>query len=126
DPWFFVEAAPDLAALIRVARQVNDEQPHFVVDLIRRALGGLTGKRIAILGLAYKPDVDDLRESPAMEIAHLLVKAGVVVTASEPYRSDAVIPGIEVFGTVEAASANVDAVVVLVAHKQFRELTPEV
>ena len=73
DPWFLVEAAPDLAHLIYSARLVNDAQPGFVVELVRRALQGeLAGKRIAALGLAYKPDVDDLRESPAIEAAQLL------------------------------------------------------
>jgi UDP-N-acetyl-D-mannosaminuronic acid dehydrogenase len=78
DPWFFVESAPELTPLIYHARQVNDSQPHFVVDLIRQALGNLQGKRIAALGLAYKPDVDDLRESPANEVIHLLQQEGAL------------------------------------------------
>ncbi|MGE5250037.1 MAG: nucleotide sugar dehydrogenase, partial [Bacteroidota bacterium] len=57
DPWFFVEAAPELSTLILSARQVNDEQPHFVVEKIMQALGSLAGRRIAALGLAFKPDV---------------------------------------------------------------------
>ncbi|MBC8506598.1 MAG: nucleotide sugar dehydrogenase, partial [Chloroflexi bacterium] len=69
DPWFFVEAAPDLTPLIATARNVNDAQPQVVVDMLQSALTDLSGKRIAVLGLAYKPDVDDLRESPAVEIA---------------------------------------------------------
>ena len=73
DPWFFVEAAPDRTELIYSARHVNDDQPKFVVNLVKSAIGeDLSGKRIAALGLAYKPDVDDLRESPAIEVAHLL------------------------------------------------------
>ena len=63
DPWFFVEAAPDLTPLIHTARKVNDEQPHFVMALLQEALGSLRGKKITALGLAYKPDVDDLREN---------------------------------------------------------------
>src|SRR3970040_809240 len=57
DPWFLVEAASDLTPLIRAARQVNDGQPQYVVELVRRAAGQLNGCRIAALGLAYKPDV---------------------------------------------------------------------
>jgi UDP-N-acetyl-D-mannosaminuronic acid dehydrogenase len=72
DPWFFVEAAPELTPLIYHSRQVNDAQPHFVVETVKRALGTLKGKKIAALGLAYKPDVDDLRESPANEVVHIL------------------------------------------------------
>ena len=86
DPWFLVEAAPDLAPLIRTAREVNDAQPHFVVELVRRALGALEGMRVAALGLAYKPDVDDLRESPAIEICRELTAAGADVLAYEPYK----------------------------------------
>ncbi len=64
DPWFFVESAPELTPLILNARRVNDGQPHFVVEKVRQALGSLEGKHIAVLGLAFKPDVDDLREVP--------------------------------------------------------------
>ena len=94
DPWFLVEAAPDLTPLIYTARQVNDAQPHFVVDLVQRALGSLKGKKIAALGLAYKPDVDDLRESPAVEVVHLLQDAGAEVKAFEPFKPAAGLPGI--------------------------------
>ena len=90
DPWFLVEAAPDITPLIRTARQVNDAQPHLVVDLVRRALGGdLSGRQVAALGLAYKPDVDDLRESPAIEVAHLLNQNGARVKAFEPFKTGA-------------------------------------
>ena len=64
DPWFLVETAPDLSRLIHSARTVNDGQPAFAVELVRRTLGSLAGRRFAALGLAFKPDVDDLRESP--------------------------------------------------------------
>ncbi len=87
DPWFLVESAPDITPLIYNARNVNDGQPHFVVDLVRKALGSLQGKRIAALGLAYKPDVDDLRESPAAEVVHLLQKEGALVKAFEPFQA---------------------------------------
>src|SRR3989304_8820900 len=76
DPWFFVEAAPELTPLILHARQVNDTQPLFVVEKVRQAIGELKGRKIAALGLAYKANVDDLRESPAVEVIHLLVNQG--------------------------------------------------
>src|SRR4030095_12010083 len=62
DPWFFVETAPELTQLIYQARQVNDGQPHFVMEKVKQVLGPLKEKRIVALGLAYKPNVDDLRE----------------------------------------------------------------
>lgn len=125
DPWFFVETAPDLAQLILKARQVNDAQPHFVIEKARQALGGkLTGKRIAALGLAYKPDVDDLRESPAVEVARLLQKEGAIVRAFEPFKPDNGLPGIDSAPTLEAALEHAEAVLLLVGHAQFRALMP--
>ena len=94
DPWFLVEAAPDTAQLIRTAREVNDSQPTYIVDFIQRKIGNLTDKRITTLGLAYKADVDDLRESPAIEVALLFKKAGAQVTVFEPYKTSFSIDGI--------------------------------
>jgi len=132
DPWFFVETAPDLAQLILKARQVNDAQPHFVVEKVKQALGvstgsaiTLSGKRIVALGLAYKPDVDDLRESPAAEVIHLLQKEGATVKAFEPFKPEAGLPGIDAVPTLADALADAEAVILLVAHTEFRALTPE-
>ena len=89
DPWFLVEAAPEITPLIRTARFVNDSQPDFVVQLVKRAVGNLSGRRIAALGLTYKPDVDDLRESPAIEICGLLLTAeGACVVAYDPFKPE--------------------------------------
>jgi UDP-N-acetyl-D-mannosaminuronic acid dehydrogenase len=124
DPWFFVEAAPDIANLIRTAREVNDDQPEFVLSTVKRILGNVNEKKIAVLGLAFKPDVDDLRESPAIEVAHLLSKAGGLVTAYEPYKVDYKIPGVNVVSTFEEAISDAEAIALLVGHKQFRSLDP--
>jgi UDP-N-acetyl-D-mannosaminuronic acid dehydrogenase len=123
DPWFLVEAAPDLAALIKSARHVNDSQPQFVVDLIRRGLGGLNGKQIALLGMAYKADVDDLRESPAFTVAKLLLEAGAKVTAYEPLKEKTRVQNIET-STLEDALRNAHAVALMVAHTPLKELDP--
>lgn len=125
DPWFLVEAAPDLAPLIATSRQVNDDQPQVVVDLIQNALGGVDGKRIAILGLAFKPDVDDLRESPAVEIAQRLVEKGADVVAYEPYKQDVQFPGFSMAPTLEAALGGADGLALLVAHTPLKNLAPE-
>jgi UDP-N-acetyl-D-mannosaminuronic acid dehydrogenase len=125
DPWFLVEAAPALTPLIKTARQVNDSQPHFVLDLIRRALGELRGQRVAVLGLAYKADVDDLRESPAVEIARLLGQAGALVKAYEPYKPNAILDGVPTVPSLAEAVGEADALVLLVGHNVFRELKPQ-
>ena len=122
DPWFFVESAPDLTPLIYTARKVNDEQPHFVMALVQKALGALKDKKIAILGLAYKPDVDDLRESPAAEVAHLLIDAGADVRAFEPFKIEG-LPGIQMANSLEDAIKDAEAILLLVKHAQFVEMS---
>jgi UDP-N-acetyl-D-mannosaminuronic acid dehydrogenase len=86
DPWFIVSSAPDTARLIRTAREVNDSKPQWVLKKVREAIGNFllvnpekTAKdvTIAIYGLTFKPDIDDLRESPALEIARQVAKEHV-------------------------------------------------
>lgn len=125
DPWFFVEAAPELTQLIYQARQVNDAQPKFVVEKIRQALGSLQDKKIAALGLAYKPDVDDLRESPATEVVHLLEKEGAQVKAWEPFKPDAHMEGVNMAPSLESALAEADAILLLVRHTEFVNFVPD-
>jgi UDP-N-acetyl-D-mannosaminuronic acid dehydrogenase len=131
DPWFLVEAAPDLTPLILTSRKVNDAQPHYVLRLVQRALGvgeaeqSLVGYRVACLGLSYKPDVDDLRESPAIEVAHLLAGAGAEVKAYEPFKKDAQVEGIHCVPSLEEAIDGADAIVLLAAHQVFKEQNPE-
>lgn len=124
DPWFLVEAAPDLATLIRQARLVNDSQPAHTASLVERALGGLPDRRVAALGLAYKADVDDLRGSPAIEVAQLLAKAGAAVRTFEPFAPSAAVPGCKAAPSLEAALETAEAVVLLVDHRRFRDLDP--
>ena len=138
DPWFFVEAAPELTSLIHNARQVNDSQPHFVVEKVKQAFvaqaavpGGdvatsvLHGKKIAALGLAYKPDVDDLRESPAAEVVHLLQAEGAQVKAWEPFKPDARMDGIHMATDLNDAIQEADMLLLLVKHSEFATLDPQ-
>ena len=124
DPWFLVESAPDITPLIRNARQVNDAQPGFVIETLKGLLKKLEGRRIAVLGLAYKPDVDDLRESPAVEIARELAKQGAIVKACEPFKADFIIEGVYVTPSVEEAISDAEVLLLLVGHAQFKSLDP--
>jgi len=124
DPWFLVEAAPEIAHLIQTARNVNDSQPAYVFDLINRTLGKIQGKKITILGLAFKPDVDDLRESPAIEVARMLIEAGADVIAYEPNKKDAQIPELTTVPNIEDAIKRSDLLVLLVAHTTIKNLNP--
>lgn len=126
DPWFLVEAAPDLARLIRTAREVNDGQPRFVLEKVRKAFGGaLKDRRIAALGLAYKPDVDDLRESPAIEVVHLLQQEGAQVKAFEPFKPEAQVKGVFTVPTLEQALVDAELILVLVRHTTFLQFDPQ-
>jgi UDP-N-acetyl-D-mannosaminuronic acid dehydrogenase len=125
DPWFLVQAAPDLTPLIHTARKVNDSQPAFVVEWARRILGGdLRDKRIAALGLAYKPDVDDLRESPAIEVVHLLKEEGARVRAFEPFKPQPHLPGVPTVDSLAEALQDAEAVLLLVRHSEFCQFKP--
>ncbi len=124
DPWFLVEAAPAETALIRQARQVNDDQPAVAAALVERALGMLQGRQVAALGLAYKANVDDLRESPAIEVVRRLALGGAHVRTYEPFVPEATAPGAEATATLEQALQGAEAVVLLVDHTAFRRLDP--
>ena len=124
DPWFLVEAAPESAQLIRSAREVNDSQPDFVVDFICRKLGALASKQVAALGLAYKADIDDLRESPAIEVAQRLKMAGARVSVYEPYNPGFSLEGIHSAADLEEAVADAEVLVLLVNHSQFKAIDP--
>ena len=125
DPWFLVEAAPDVATLIRTARQVNDAQPEFVVELVKRACGGeLAGRKIAALGLTYKPDVDDFRESPAIEVVRLLVSTGASLSCYDPYYTRQEIEGAALSAELQDVIGTADLLLMLVAHREIRALEP--
>lgn len=124
DPWFLVEAAPDITPLIHTARTVNDAQPGFVVNWVDRVLGGVKGRKITALGLAYKQNVDDLRESPAVEAAQLLVKAEADVTIYEPYKLDYSIEGAKTAANITDALEGAEALVLLVGHSELRNVDP--
>jgi UDP-N-acetyl-D-mannosaminuronic acid dehydrogenase len=124
DPWFFVESAPDITPLILTARKVNDSQPEFAARLVEKAMHETNGKKVACLGLSYKPDVDDLRESPAVDVVKLLAGQGAEVSYFEPFRPEFEIEGARRGETLEAAVKDADVVVLLVGHTQFKTLTP--
>jgi UDP-N-acetyl-D-mannosaminuronic acid dehydrogenase len=124
DPWFLVEAAPQAAELVRQARLVNDGQPVYVTDMIEKDIGGLGGKAIGVLGLSYKPDVDDLRESPALEIARLIASRGARTTTYEPYAPQETASGCVAGKSLEETVAGADAVLLTVAHAMFVQLDP--
>ena len=120
DPWFLVARAPACTTLIRAARSVNEAKPHWLLERVRRRAERFKNPIIACLGLTYKPDIDDLRESPAVEIAHGLVSSGIgKVRVVEPNIHEH--PDFELM-PLEEAVADSDIVLILVAHRQFKSM----
>lgn len=131
DPWFIVDTTPEEARIIRMAREVNDYKPEWVVEKVKAAMAGVLAVRsdarmadvkVACLGLAFKPDIDDLRESPAALIARQLSNFGCQILAVEP-NVDA-LPGRLAADNVSLVSLdfaldNADVVCVLVKHQPF-------
>lgn len=125
DPWFIVDSAPDSARIIRTARLVNDGKPEFVIEKVLEAVRGLSNPVIACLGLAFKPDIDDLRESPALEITKSLVEKNIGrILAVEPNIEElpeSLAGHAELVGVEEACNV-ADIIVILVDHRQFLEM----
>jgi UDP-N-acetyl-D-mannosaminuronic acid dehydrogenase len=129
DPWFIVDAAPHEARLIRTAREVNDRKPQWVLEQVETAVAKLQrddGRppRIACLGITFKPDVDDLRESPALHIATSLAQRFPgLISVVEPL-VDGLPAQLAQAGarhvSLEAACGESDILVILVAHTVFR------
>ena len=84
DPWFFVEVSPDKTPLIATSRQVNDRMPYYCADKIMAEVSGIQNPKIACVGLTYKPDVGDTRESPAMKIVEILRYRNFDVVTYDP------------------------------------------
>lgn len=124
DPWFIVHRAPEEAKLIRKAREVNTYKTLWVIEKIKNAILAHTQQQgskptVAIMGLAFKPNIDDLRESPALEIAHEMANSGLAnFCFVEPNVQHT--KGLTIV-TKEVASI-ADIVVFLVAHTDFKQL----
>ncbi|MFD1215449.1 UDP-N-acetyl-D-mannosamine dehydrogenase [Microbulbifer celer] len=133
DPWFIVDSCPEEAELIRTARLVNDGKPRWVLNQIKAALEEAHQKNpgytrsditVACLGIAFKPDIDDLRESPALSIANEVAKLGCRLLIVEP-NIEALpegfqYPNVELV-SLEQALEEADVTSVLVNHKPFVE-----
>lgn len=125
DPWFIVSSAPEEARLIRTAREVNDAKPHWVMEKVRAKAQRFKDPVIGCLGLAFKANIDDLRESPSMEIVEQLLHSGIgTIMACEPnVTQDKVkFPLHDLKEVLKQA----DILLLLVDHDEFKDIDPQV
>jgi len=132
DPWFIVNKTPKEARLVHLARQINDEKPYWVIEKVKAAIKTFMDQNlsaspvVACFGLAFKPDIDDIRESPAITITEYLANnCDCEVIAVEPNISNipAVLCDTNIkFLSCEEAIAQADIIVLLVDHTIFKQI----
>lgn len=131
DPWFIVDAAPEEAGLIRMAREVNDSKPYHVVNRVVDSLYGRTDATVAVLGLTFKANIDDIRESPSMtvveELARRLPNAKILPVDPHVDHTPPVLAAVGIGGPypLESTVATADVVVLLVDHDLFLDIDPQ-
>ncbi len=136
DPWFIVSSAPEESRLIKTARHVNDDKPRWVIDQVKASVAdylrdnpdkSIRDVTVACYGLAFKADIDDLRESPALNIARaLLAEHGGPVQLVEPnIRRLPEWLAREKLVTVDHALKEADIHVLLVDHAEFKRVRPQ-
>lgn len=125
DPWFIVSSVPEEARIIKMAREVNDSKPEWVIKKVKEALDGNTDAIVAALGIAFKNDIDDLRESPSLNIVKQLGQENpqMDIRVVEPNvnvlpDSLAAIPNVSQ-QDLDTAIAEADLILLLVNHKEF-------
>ena len=119
DPYFICAKAPELANIIRLARDTNCSMPEYVVERTQMLLQGIENPKIAAFGVTYKGNVDDMRESPAMEIIELLQEKGYSIAIYDPHveRED--------FVSLEEAVDGADVILVLTDHNEYKNMNHE-
>lgn len=134
DPWFIVSKTPEEARLIRTAREVNDGKPEWVIDKVKIAIADLLLEKpqrtinditIACFGLAFKPDIDDLRESPALEIAQKIsnIHQGTLLVIEPNINSlPKELPSTVRLSNIKTAEKTADIIILLVDHQEFKSI----
>lgn len=124
DPWFIVSEFPEEAKIIRSAREINNYKTEWVIEKIKNAALRFEMKhgkkpKVACMGLAFKPDIDDLRESPALYVTKSLIKDGLEIMPVEPNIEQH--DEFQVY-SVQEAREKADILVFLVSHREFKKL----
>ncbi|WP_040227698.1 nucleotide sugar dehydrogenase [Bhargavaea cecembensis] len=122
DPWFLVELAPEQSNIIHLSRKTNDGMPAFVADRVMQFVGD-TDRKIAVLGLSFKADVDDMRQSPSIDVIRSLEEKGFTVSSYDPHVNEGSHP--TQVATAEEAADGASMILVLTNHQEFMKLNPD-
>lgn len=117
DPWFLVEKSEN-TKLIKQSRLINDSMPAFVFNKIKRILGGFKGQTISLFGVTYKPDIDDIRESPIISLLEMLKKENVNVKICDPHAKGKIENNFEIY----EAALNSSLIILGVHHSEFKNI----
>lgn len=123
DPWFLVEKEKDLSKIIHLSRQTNDGMPEYTVQKIQEIASHIEKPKVAVLGLAFKGNIDDIRESPSMEVLTQLQEYGVNYTAYDPHVKENKVTGQT--QSLDEAVSDADLIVILTDHQIFKDYQPE-
>jgi UDP-N-acetyl-D-mannosaminuronic acid dehydrogenase len=120
DPWFLTEKSAKLK-MISIARQINDSMPNHVLHMVRQLLQKVNEPTVTVLGLAYKADVDDMRETPALKFIKLAENEGFKIKAHDPYVKESMYNILD----LEEASKDSDCLVLITDHTVFKQIDPD-
>jgi UDP-N-acetyl-D-mannosaminuronic acid dehydrogenase len=120
DPWFLVEQFPEDARMVRLARERNDAMPAHVVSRVVELLSARPDPKVAVFGVAYKGNVDDMRESPALRVIELLQGEGIRFAVYDPHVKMCPVE----LASLEECLDGADCLLLLTAHDEFRRLNP--
>lgn len=120
DPYFIVAKAPSLARIIHTARETNVNMPHFVAEQAERLVASHVRPKIAVFGVTYKGNVDDMRESPAVDVIEQLIDRGMDVAVCDPHVERSISSRFELVDEIDAIQG-ADLALVLVDHDEFKQ-----
>lgn len=125
DPWFLVEQEPENAKIIHLARQTNDSMPQFVANKVKAICEQhqIQNPKIAVLGLSFKANIDDMRESPSVDVIHHLNELNLELTAFDPHIKEQKLPNQSL--KLDETLNNADVIVILTEHDEFKILDPK-
>ena len=125
DPWFLVELQPETAKLIGLARNINDSMPHYttnkVISIIKKQ--SIHHGKVAVLGLSYKADIDDTRESPSLDVIRALEEQKMEYSVFDPHIKEQIF--MKQTKTIEEAVEHADLILIMTNHQEFKRLNPE-